>query len=445
MKKILSLFLSLTLCVCLFACAYCTVASAAPDTNLPDNCVWYGDVNEDTFVDVTDIVMQRGSIVGKIAFSDRQYLIGDVDKNGAIDVVDIVMLRADVIKTASLGIDVGYSSYGYISFGTVTSDSEPTEPGTTPSTTKPSTTTTTDGPATKGFYVNGTKLLDANGNEFIMRGINVPYAWFMSNSINALSGISSLGANCVRMVLGEGSQYTKTKESQVKSIIQLCEKYGLVCVLEIHDFTGKNSESNITSNAVNYWLSMKDTLNYYKDTVIVNIANEWMSTYSQSTWESAYKTAVKSLRDGGLQNVLMIDAPGWGQGASALYNGAQSVLSYDKTGNTMFSIHMYSVAGGSSYAVQSNIDNTLNKGVCLVIGEFGHYQNGNVDWQTIMSHCQSKGVGWIAWSWKGNGGNDAVLDISSNWSGSQLTNWGNNVFYSTYGIKNTAKKCSIFN
>ena len=30
--------------------------------------------------------------------------------------------------------------------------------------------------ATDGFYVSGTSIYDANGNQFVMRGINVPHA-----------------------------------------------------------------------------------------------------------------------------------------------------------------------------------------------------------------------------------------------------------------------------
>ena len=32
--------------------------------------------------------------------------------------------------------------------------------------------------AVAGFHVSGRSLLDANGNNFIMRGINVPHNWY---------------------------------------------------------------------------------------------------------------------------------------------------------------------------------------------------------------------------------------------------------------------------
>ena len=52
-----------------------------------------------------------------------------------------------------------------------------------------------------GVKVSGTKLLDANGNEFIMRGINHPHSWFTAQDDTALEAIAATGANTVRIVL----------------------------------------------------------------------------------------------------------------------------------------------------------------------------------------------------------------------------------------------------
>ncbi len=55
-----------------------------------------------------------------------------------------------------------------------------------------------------GFRVSGTKLLDANGNEFIMRGINHAHTWYKGYDDTALEAIAATGANCVRLVLANG-------------------------------------------------------------------------------------------------------------------------------------------------------------------------------------------------------------------------------------------------
>lgn len=295
-------------------------------------------------------------------------------------------------------------------------------------------------PSGDGMYVKGGNLYDANGNNFIMRGVNVAHDWYRDYTDTTLDAIAGLGSNCARIVLGDGSKYPFIDASEVETIIKKCESLGMICILEVHDYTGSDSVSDL-NQAVEYWKNMKDLLNAHKDYVIVNIANEWHGTWNMgATWSSAYQSAIKSMRNAGIENVIMVDAAGWGQEAASCIDYCQSVLSADTTGNTMFSIHMYSVVGKDASTVKSAIDGMIAKGVSFCIGEFGHYQGGGeVDEETIMSYCTEKGIGYVAWSWKGNGGDDKVLDMSNDWAGTDLTDWGSYVFNADKtGIKATS-------
>ncbi|MNZ86696.1 Beta-mannanase/endoglucanase A precursor [compost metagenome] len=111
----------------------------------------------------------------------------------------------------------------------------------------------------------------------------------------------------------------------------------------------------------------------------------------------------------------------------------------------MFSIHMYEYAGGNSSQVKSNIDGVLNQNLALIIGEFGHkHTDGDVDEATIMSYTEQKGVGWLAWSWKGNGSEWSYLDLTNDWSGKNLTSWGNTIVNGSNGIKATSSIAPVF-
>ncbi|GFI21407.1 mannan endo-1,4-beta-mannosidase [Lachnospiraceae bacterium] len=296
-------------------------------------------------------------------------------------------------------------------------------------------------PSTNGMYVRNGKLYNADGNEFLMRGINVAHAWYPNETQTSINAIADRGANCVRVVLADGTQWNKTQRSEVENIISWCESRGLICILEVHDHTGYDDVSRL-NNAVNYWLEIKDLINAHKKYVILNIANEWLGTWNNaSTWTSAYQSAIHTLRNAGIENVIMIDTSGYGQETSTCIDNSQRVVSADSTGNTMISIHMYSVAGKDATTVKNNIDSMLSTGVCFCIGEFGNWQNGaDVDETTIMQHCTDKGIGYIAWSWNGNSGIDLSLDIANDWQGSSLTEWGNYVFYADgIGIKDTSR------
>ena len=297
-------------------------------------------------------------------------------------------------------------------------------------------------PAEGGMYISGGKLYDASGQEFIMRGVNIAHAWYADYTETSINAIADLGANCVRVVLADGTQWTKTTYQEVETIIKWCENRGLVCILEVHDHTGYDDVSRLNI-AVDYWTSMASLLNAHKDYVIVNIANEWLGTWNMgSTWTSGYQAAIRALRNAGIENVLMVDAAGYGQETSTCIDNCQSVLSADPDGNTMFSFHMYSVAGANAQTVKSNIDAMLSKGVSFCIGEFGNYQNGgDVDEATIMQYCTEKGIGYAAWSWKGNSGSgNETLDLSNDWEGNSLTEWGNYVFNASgTGIRDTSR------
>lgn len=251
--------------------------------------------------------------------------------------------------------------------------------------------------STSGMYVRNGKLYDADGNEFLMRGINVAHAWYPNETQTSINAIADRGANCVRVVLADGTQWNKTQRSEVENIISWCESRGLICILEVHDHTGYDDVSRL-NNAVNYWLEIKDLMNAHKKYVILNIANEWLGTWNNaSTWTSAYQSAIRTLRDAGIENVIMIDTSDYGQETSTCINNSQSVVSADTTGNTMISIHMYSVAGKDATTVKNNIDSMLSTGVCFCIGEFGDWQNGaDVDETTIMQQCTDKSTGYIA-------------------------------------------------
>jgi mannan endo-1,4-beta-mannosidase len=298
--------------------------------------------------------------------------------------------------------------------------------------------------AASGFYVSGTKLMDATGQPFVMRGVNHAHTWYKDQLSTAIPAIAKTGANTVRIVLANGYKWTIDDVNAIKNIISLCEQNKLIAVLEIHDATGSDSLSDL-DNAVNYWISIKDALIGKEDRVIINIANEWYGTWDGVTWANGYKQAIPKLRNAGLNHTLIVDSAGWGQYPDSVKNYGTEVLNADPLKNTVFSIHMYEYAGGNANTVKSNIDGVLNKNLALIIGEFGgQHTNGDVDEATIMSYSQEKGVGWLAWSWKGNSSDLAYLDMTNDWAGNSLTSFGNTVVNGSNGIKATSVLAGIF-
>jgi mannan endo-1,4-beta-mannosidase len=301
-------------------------------------------------------------------------------------------------------------------------------------------------PATGGFKVQGSSLYDAKGNVFVMRGVNHAHTWFKDQLNTAIPGIAKSGSNTVRIVLSNGTKDNWQKDSavSVSNIISMCEKNKLIAVLEVHDALGVEDEA-VLMKAVDYWIEIKNVLIGKEDKVIINIANEWYGSWGGAGWANGYKKAIQRLREAGFEHTIMVDSAGWGQYPASIHNYGTSVLEADPLKNTMFAIHMYEYAGGNAVQVKSNIDGVINQGLALCIGEFGpRHTDGDVDEATIMSYCQQKGVGWLAWSWKGNNSDLNYLDLTNDWAGTNLTEFGRTVVNGSNGLKETSKICSVF-
>ncbi len=310
-----------------------------------------------------------------------------------------------------------------------------------------------DGTLRSGFYVENGKLYDDHCREFILRGVNYPYAWYTDLGESRFGDMASVGCNVVRVVLATGAQWTRTSGSTVSSIISWAKSNKMVAVLEVHDSTGwGDSASNGVhpDDAVAYWTS-QDILGAIRDQepwVIINIANEAFGNDTSDQWATFYQGAVVSLRNAGIRHTLMVDAPNWGQDWTNTMrdgNGPVQIFQADPDKNVVFSVHMYDVYGTSD-AVWEYFENFLEKGLPLVIGEFAadHGSSGNVDEDAILAASEDYGVGYMGWSWSGNGSGLGTLDITNNFDVSSLSTWGDRLINGTNGIRATAKTCGCY-
>lgn len=300
--------------------------------------------------------------------------------------------------------------------------------------------------ATTGFRVSGTKLLDARGNQFVVRGASHGHAWYTGQT-QTWADMKNAGANTIRVVLTAG-RYGYTSAGEVATIINRCKSYKLVCVLENHDTTGYGDQGGAQTmyDAASYWLSIKSALVGQEPYAIINIGNEPFGNNAASQWTSATKDAIKRLRGGGLQHTLIVDAPNWGQDHQwIMRNNAWDVMSADSQRNTVFSVHMYGVYDTSG-EVHNYIDSFHNAGLPLIVGEFGHWHSdGAVDEDSIINHANYRGTGWLAWSWSGNGSGVEYLDMVNGFNAGSRSWWGDRVIWGTNGWKQTSRQASVYN
>lgn len=301
-----------------------------------------------------------------------------------------------------------------------------------------------------GFSVSGTQLLDGNGQPFVMRGVNHPHAWY-SNNLSSIADIAATGANVVRVVLADGQQWARTPANEVQQIVDLCKEHRLICMLEVHDATGypESVAAGTLAQAAQYWVDIAHVLQGQEDYVIINIANEpFGNGLSADTWTREHRSAIEAVRSAGLSHTLVVDAANWGQDwERIMLDKASDVASADPLRNTIFSVHMYEVYGTYN-AVLDYITTFLERhNLPLIVGEFGA-EHGNpsqpVAAEAILEISDELGVGYIGWSWSGNGDCCIPLDIVRNFNPNNLSPWGQLLIDSAYGIRNTSMRASVF-
>ncbi|MEU0756412.1 cellulase family glycosylhydrolase [Streptomyces albogriseolus] len=300
--------------------------------------------------------------------------------------------------------------------------------------------------APTGFRVQNGRLLEASGNDFVMRGVNHAHTWY-ADRLDALDHIKAKGANTVRVVLSSGDRWTRNDTADVANVVAQCKRNRLICVLEVHDTTGYGEQSGAVtlSRAADYWIEVLDALAGQEDYVIVNIGNEPHGNTDYTRWTADTKAAVQKLRAAGFGHTLMVDAPNWGQDwAFTMRDNAASVFAADPDANTVFSIHMYGV-----FDTAAEVSDYLGRFVAaklpVVVGEFGHnHSDGNPDEDAILSVTRQLGIGYLGWSWSGNGGGVEYLDMVENFDPARTTSWGQRLFDGPDGIAATSEEAAVY-
>lgn len=304
------------------------------------------------------------------------------------------------------------------------------------------------------FKVSGSSLRDANNNNFVIRGINVPLVWFYNDIYSNITNIrTKTNANTLRLVWQTNTSYA---DSYWQNGIQRTIDNKMIPMMELHDATGSNDPQRLRDMA--NWYAARAS--YFRQAniakhVLINIANEWSDWYMASptnapditVWRDAYKSAITIIRNAGITSTLVIDGAGYGQDiAASLRTYGQELLDYDPQHNLLFSVHMY-CDWTSVSKIESELQSMKNANLPIIVGEFGndHPPCGTLPYTDLIRICQQKGIGYIPWSWKGNtAGTLDQLDMSSDWAGNSLTSWGNGVVNGSNGIKSTAATASVF-
>ena len=323
-----------------------------------------------------------------------------------------------------------------------------------------------------GFHTDGVRLLDANGKEFLMRGYNYSYAWQKDLWGAAFSTAKKYNCNALRIQLSDGQKELGgyCNADQVSSLIKSCKDNHFIGVFNVQD-TGGGNDPNVLLHAADYWVGIKNAVIGQEKYCIVNIGNEWMESpgrdcngewgeYQENLWSNTYIEAVRRIRSAGIKNTLMIDCNGYGQYADIIWKEGQRILDEDKKyfedgkPNIIFSIHFYEKAcywdyvKGTGSRVAHSIDKALSIGAPVCIGEYAYSRKSEkwkMDWETIQDYSKTMNIGYLGWSFTGNGDEESQgLDMFSYDGSTMYENGKCIILHPNDGIQATSVICSVY-
>lgn len=251
-----------------------------------------------------------------------------------------------------------------------------------------------------GFYVVGSKLYDANGKEFRIRGVNrVHYD-------NGAPGLPLSGANTERIVLN----FTKTPASNFAVLKNEMLNQKIVPMPGNWDGTCSADPAKL-SGIVDTWVAQAATWKQLNSNGLINIANEWGPDGS-TVWRDGYVAAIPRMRAAGYTGTLVVDAGACGQSAADIVKYGAAVMAADPQKNILFSVHVY---GAFHYPATASWMQDYTKafaqlkasGLPLIIGEFGPGHNIGpsptmVTPAKVIADAEANGWGWLPWGWDDN-------------------------------------------
>ena len=252
------------------------------------------------------------------------------------------------------------------------------------------------------FQIDGTKIYDPNGQEFIAKGTNV-FTWDGTKRID--NYVDTWGFNTVRVPNyllgtygqphpGDNGYYTNRK------IANEYTSRGVVVMFDAHDKIGSYYEGADFEVLKDHWRTMAQE---FKDNPYVwfNLHNEpGNKTPQHDKWVDYHKELIDVIRAEGATNTIVIDGETWGQDyqTRTILNKANEVIAHDETvngdANVVFSLHIYNQWGNGS-EVGDYIDDLHAEDIPVLIGEYGN-TNATANMMTAAQDREVGRIGWVA-------------------------------------------------
>ncbi|MDR1993552.1 MAG: cellulase family glycosylhydrolase [Nitrososphaerota archaeon] len=280
------------------------------------------------------------------------------------------------------------------------------------------------------FRVEGTKIIDPNGEEFIVRGINARGTgrdYIGATYWNAPLIADVWQFNTVRLYGSMGWGWEDYNKADLDTLIDAFTSRGVVVMLELHDWTGVwPTEEGYWRGEIDRWddyvPSFSEMLTWWVDKanrfgnnsyVWFNVINEPGIDNSEESalkWLNIHDILIGAIRATGAKNLIVLNDHNWGQ-ANSYYGGSTSFDSAiirmgpilnERYDNLVFSLHVYDAWANGQTRLENYFNDAKTRELCLIIGEFGvgHTVAQHKTVKQMYDLAIPNKIGRIYWAWE---------------------------------------------
>lgn len=284
------------------------------------------------------------------------------------------------------------------------------------------------------LHVEGTKLVDKNGQPFQLYGMSTHgLAWF-PQFVN-YEGFKTLrddwNTNCIRLAMytheygGYCSGGNKEElKGLVKKGVQYATDLGMYVIIDWH-VLNEHDPHVYKGDAASFFNEMSSLYSGY-DNVIYEICNEPNSGPSWDSIKAYANEIIPIIRANDPDAVIIVGTPTWSQDID---QALASPLPYD---NIMYAIHFY--AATHTDWLRDRVSKCINGGLPLFVSEFGLCDasgNGAIDYnqsQQWMNLIKQYNLSYCSWSLSNKNETCSVIaswcQKTSGWSENELSESG---------------------
>ena len=279
--------------------------------------------------------------------------------------------------------------------------------------------------------VQGTNIVDKNGNVFQLRGVSTHgIGWFPQyvnqDAFNYMR--DEWGINAIRLAMYSDPNCNRNEQTYelVKKGVEYAKNAGLYVIIDWHILNDSNP--NIyKSDAIDFFKKMA---NLYKDypNVLYEICNE---PNGNVTWDRDIKPyaldVIKEIREIDKDAIIIIGTPTWSQDVDIV--SKDPIKQYN---NLVYALHFY--AGDHKDNIRNKMNTAINNGLPILVSEFGLVKadgNGSIDevsskkWFELLDENKT---GYFMWNLSNKNEGSAMIKSNvtktSGWTYDELSDHG---------------------